>query len=202
MIGQGGTPGGPNLLNGTWVDHNLTEIGVTVGTLDSGNLASTNFIDGNMYNVSEVAGVPGMQISANITGIDDNAISLWITIYCLYDGNLNHDFDIEVWNFTGSAWVEDEHIEDGVALEWVNSTIYGLRIPNEFLNSGEVRVRLDHESAGNINHDLFIDYFRVQAFVPTGLAVAGAGANWGLLWFFLILICVPIALILLKGSKR
>ena len=145
-----------------------------------------------------------MRISANVTGIDDNAISLWITIFALYDGNLNHDFDIEVWNFTGSAWVEDSHIEDGVVLEWVNSTIYSLRVPRDFLNSGEVRIRLDHESPGTPTHDLFIDYFRVQAFVPTGLAVAGvgAGANWGLLWFFLILICVPIALVLLKESRR
>ncbi len=193
-----------NLLNGSWVDYNLTEIGVTRGTLDSGNLASTYFIDGDMFNVSEVAMTPGMGISANITGIDENAISLWITIYALYDGNLNHDFDIEVWDFTNSVWVEDSHIEDGVVLGWVNSTIYDLRIPVDFLNAGEVRIRLDHESPGNINHDLFIDYFRVQAFVPTGLAVAGVGvgANWGLLWFFLILICVPILLVLLKGSRR
>lgn len=40
-----------------------------------------------------------------------------------------------------------------------------------------------------------------------GNSTGGAGppapsTNWGLLWFFLILICVPIALILLKGSKR
>ncbi len=207
MIGQGAGPGGNvtiNQLNGSWIDYNLTEIGVIRGTLDSGNLASTYFIDGDMFNVSEVAMTPGMGISANVTGIDDNAISLWITIFALYDGNLVHDFDIEVWNFTASAWVEDSHIEDMIVFEWVNSTIYGLRIPNEFLNAGEVRIRLDHESPGNPGHDLFIDYFRVQAFVPTGLAVAGvgAGANWGLLWFLLILICVPIALVLLKESRR
>ena len=56
MIGQGAGPG--NLLNGSWVDYNLTEIGVTRGTLDSGNLASTYFIDGDMFNVSEVAMTP------------------------------------------------------------------------------------------------------------------------------------------------
>jgi hypothetical protein len=206
MIGAGGITVNQtiNLLNGTWIDYNLTVIGVTTGTLDSGNLASTQFIDGNMYNVSEVAGVPGMMISANITGVNASAISVWINIYYLYDGNLNHDFDIEVWNFTSGAWIEDSHLVDGIAMGWVNSTIYGLRVPNDFIESGEVRIRLDHESAGNINHDLFIDYFRVQAFVPTGLAVAapGGGVGSGAIGFIILgLISIPV-MVFLAVKKR
>jgi hypothetical protein len=192
-----------NVLNGTWIDYNLSAIGVTVGTLDSGFLNSTYFIDGNIYNVSEVAGAPGMQITANATGIDDEAISLWITIYGQYDGNLAHDFDIEVWNFTSSAWVEDDHIPDQAAFDWTNSTIYGLRVPIDFMDSGEVRIRLDHESAGNINHDLFIEYFRIQAFVPTGLAVGapGGGGSGAIGFIMLGLILIP-AIFFLGVRKR
>ena len=157
------------------VFYNLTEIGVTVGTLDSGDLNSTLDIDGDMYNVSELVGAPGMQISGNFSGVDPDAGCLWVVIYAHYDGNLNHDFDIEVWNFTSSAWVEDSHITDGIELAWFNTTIYALRIPNEFLSGGEVRVRLDHEAPGNINHDLFIEYFKLLAEIPAG-PTPGAGA--------------------------
>jgi hypothetical protein len=180
-------------VTGEWIEYNLTEIGVTVGTLDAGNLASTYFIDGNMFNVSEVVGAPGMQISANVTGIDSNAESVWVLIYALYDGNLNHDFDIEVWNFTGSAWVEDDHILDGVALSWTNSTIYAIRIPDEFLSGGEIRIRLDHETAGNINHDLYIDYFRVQAFIPADAAAEEFQFFWIVIAIALMIIGIVIA---------
>lgn len=168
-------PGAPGLnISRETVTYNLTEIGVIRGTLDAGNLNSTRDIDGDMFNVSEVVGAPGMMISGNFSGVDPEASCLWVVIYSLYDGNLNHDFDIEMWNFTGSAWVEDAHIPDMVAFEWTNSTIYGLRTPGDFLSGGEVRVRLDHETAGNINHDLFIEYFKLLAEIPAG-PTPGAG---------------------------
>ncbi|MHA2344847.1 MAG: hypothetical protein ACXADW_23610, partial [Candidatus Hodarchaeales archaeon] len=161
-----------------------------------GNLASTYFVDGNMFNVSEVVGVPGMQISVNFTLVDPDAESLWVLIYALYDGNLNHDFDIEVWNFTAGAWVEDDHILDGVVLSWINSTIYAIRIPNEFLSGGEVRVRLDHESAGNVNHDLFIDYIRLQAFIPSDVAAAD---EFQFFWIVLAIALMLIGIMLAKA---
>lgn len=173
-VGTAG-PGTPGLnVSRETVTYNLTEIGVTLGTLDAGNLASTFDIDGDMFNVSELAGVPGMTVSGNFSGVSSEASCLWVVIYAHYDGNLNHDFDIELWNFTGSAWVEDSHITDGVELTWFNSTLYALRVPTEFLSGGEVRVRLDHESPGNINHDLFIEYFKLLAELPAG-PTPGAG---------------------------
>jgi hypothetical protein len=203
MIGVGGVTINQTIdyLNGTWIDYNASAIGVTTGTLDAGNLASTYFIDSNEYNVSEVVGAPGMMISVNFTGVNESAVSLWLTMYAFYDGNLNHDFDVEVWNFTGSAWVEDSHIEDMTGYEWVNSTIYGLRIPNDFLSSGEVRVRFDHEAAGNINHDLSIERIRLQAFVPTGLAEAGGGEGGGIGLIMLGLISIPVMFFLVVKKR-
>lgn len=157
-------------VSGAWVKYNLTEFNASVGTVDAGLLSSTFFIDGIMFNVSEVVGVPGMMLSGNFTGVDEDAISLWLLVYAQYDGNLNHDFDIEFWDFESSAWVEDEHITDVLELTWFNSTIYRLRIPARFLRNGEVRIRFDHESPGNINHDLMIDQIQLQAFIPSAAA--------------------------------
>jgi len=196
--------GKPGLnVTGEWIEYNLTQIGVLVGTLDDGNLNSTLDIDGDTYNVSEVVGVPGFRISFNWTDIPDNADCIWIEIYYHYDGNQAHDVDVELWNFTSSSWVFLGHIVDSVDFVWVNVSIYDLRIPNDFVNSsGAVLGRINHADAGNMNHDLFIEYLKLQAFVPSEVTPTISGANWGLLWFFLILICVPIALVLLKGSKR
>ena len=157
-------------VSGAWIEYDLTEFNASVGTVDAGLLSSTFFIDGVMFNVSEVVGVPGMMLSGNFTDVDDDAISLWVLIYAHYDGNLNHDFDIEVWDFANSVWVEDDHITDVLELTFFNSTIYRLRIPANFLSNGEVRIRLDHESAGNINHDLMIDQIQLQAFIPSAAA--------------------------------
>ena len=158
---------GPGLnVSGVWIDYNVSAINASVGVVDGGNLSSVFFIDGNTFNVSEVGGVPGMVISLNFTGVDPDAECLWVTFWYLYDGNQNHDFDIEMWNFTSSAWVDDGHLIDGVAFSWTNSTIYAIRIPIDFLSGGEVRVQLNHESPGNMNHDLFIDYIRLVAKIP------------------------------------
>ena len=181
-------------VTGSWIEYNLTEFNATVGTVDAGLLSSTFSVDGNTFDVSEVVGVPGMMLSGNFSGVDEDAISLWLLIYAYYDGNLNHDFDIEVWNFEGSVWVEDNHILDGVALEWFNSTIYPIRVPNDFLSNGEVRIRLDHESAGNINHDLFIDLIQLQAFIPS----AAAGEPFQFFWIVIGIALMIIGIVLAR----
>jgi hypothetical protein len=145
-----------------------------------------------MFNVSEVVGVPGMQISINFTDVDPAAESLWLLFYGLYEGNLNHDFDIEVWDFENSIWVEDSHIPDMVSFGWINSTIYPIRIPYDFLSDGEVRIRLDHEAAGNINHDLFVEYVRLQAFIP----LESAAETFQLFWIAIAISLMIIGILL------
>lgn len=170
-----GTPGPPGAdvnVTGEWVEYRASAINASVGVVDGGDLNSTFEIDGDTFNVSEVVGAPGMLLSVNFTGIDPDAECVWVSIWYLYDGNLNHVFEIEVWNFTSSSWITDGLLVDTAVFEWENSTIYGLRIPNEFLSGGEVRVQLNHETPGNINHDLFIDYIRLIAEIPSDVAPA------------------------------
>lgn len=181
-------------VSGAWVKYNLTEFNASVGTVDAGLLSSTFFIDGIMFNVSEVVGVPGMRLSGNFTDVDEDAISLWLLIYAHYDGNLNHDFDIEFWDFESSAWIEDEHITDVLELTWFNSTVYRLRIPARFLRNGEVRIRLDHEAAGNMNHDLMIDQIQLQAFVPS----AAAGEPFQFFWIVIGIALMIIGIVLAR----
>jgi hypothetical protein len=134
-----------------------------------------------------------MVLSGNFTGIPEEAISLWLRLYAHYDGNLNHDFDMEFWNFDLGIWVEDDHITDGTGLSYFNSTLYDLRIPSEYMSAGAVRIRLDHESAGNINHDLFIDQIQLLAFIPVESEAEAFQFFWIVIAIALMIIGIVLA---------
>ena len=183
-------------VTGEWIEYRATAINASVGIVDEGDLNSTFEIDDDTFNVSEVVGAPGMLISVNFSGIDPDVECVWITIWYLYDGNLNHVFEIEMWNFTSSSWVTDGLLVDTAVFVWANSTIYAMRIPNEFLSGGEVRVQLNHETPGNINHDLFIDYIRLIAKVPSDVVAAEE-----LFQFFWIVLAIALTMIILIIAK-
>ena len=189
-----GAPG--QNVTGEWIEYRASAINASVGVVDGGDLNSTFEIDGDTFNVSEVVGAPGMLLSVNFTGIDPDAECVWITIWYLYDGNLNHVFEIEMWNFTSSTWVTDGLLVDTAVFVWANSTIYALRIPNGFLSGGEVRFQLNHETPGNINHDLFIDYIRLIAKVPSDVVAAEE-----LFQFFWIVLAIALTMIILMIAK-
>ena len=187
-----------NLLNGTWVRYNLSAIEIVVGVHDGGTLASTYFIDADVWMCSEVAGIPGYQINFNATGIDTEAISLYAEIWMFYDGANNHVINVDFWNFTSLAWVTLGQIPDMVGYEWQNHTIWGLHDPVHFLNSsGAIVGRLRHVSNGNINDDIWIDSFQILAFVPTGLARVADEV----FQFFWIVLAIALMLIAILISK-
>lgn len=169
ILGIGAGPGPTVIQNvtGEWIDYNLTEIDVLIGVHDSGDVNSTLDIDGDIYNCSEVVGAPGYRISFNWTNVDQESHCLWVVAYVFYDGNQAHDIHVELYNFTSTTWVEIGTINDAVDFGWVNSSIYDLRMPNDFINStGAVLGRFDHVAAGNINHDIHIEFLKLQAFIP------------------------------------
>ena len=154
-------------ITGAWVEYNLTSINVNVGTHDAGNLASTFVLDGDTYDISETVGAPAWLISFNWTNVDQNANSMWVVLYSFYSGNQAHDIDLQLYNFTSTSWADIAHMPDMVGFEWINASIYDLRIPNDFINStGAVLGRIIHVDAGNINHDILIDFLRLQTFIP------------------------------------
>jgi len=188
-----------NLLNGTWIHYNLSAIEIVVGVHDAGTLASTYFIDADVWMCSEVAGVPGYQINFNATGIDTEAISIYAEIWMYYDGANNHVINVDFWNFTSLAWVTLGQIPDMVGYEWQNHTIWGLHDPVHFLNSsGAIVGRLRHVSNGNINDDIWIESFQILAFVPTGLAAAGAAEEFQFVWIVLAIALMLIGILISK----
>lgn len=141
--------------------YNPTSILNVTGILDAGNISSVQtFNDGDEYNVSEVNGTPGFDIRFNFTGVPDS-VSVHLNIYVVYEGLLTHDVTIDVWNVTSGAWVSlASDIDAGTDYAWVNNSYAGLY---RDLAVGElIQCRIYHSSAGNVNHDISIDYIEMR----------------------------------------
>ena len=152
-------------------------ISTDIGTLDSGNLTSVQTVDGNTYNVSEVIGTPGFVITTNFTYVVE-IDNLNVNIYAHYSGNIGHTVDVDVYNFTSSLWYTIGQITDGVALAWFNNSV-GLFA--NFVSSGLVQIKINHTSAGNVNHDLFIDYIGINGTSTSTLFDSTSNNNDGTL---------------------
>lgn len=136
--------------------YNASSITTIEGTLDAGNLASIQAIDGDWYNVSEDAGGSPLLVEVNFSGI---ASFDSILIRMQYSGGLGHEIEIQSWNFDDGAWELHSEVTD-------QSTMVELVIPvldsTDHVSGGEAVVRFDHVQNGVAIHDLFIDYVALQ----------------------------------------
>jgi hypothetical protein len=178
---------------GEWTTYNASVISTVIGTLDAGNLSSTYFIDSDMYNVSEIVGSPAYDIRFNFTDINSTIICPSINIYYYYDGNLAHDFDVEVYNHTDSTWNDIGHIVDSTEYVWGNYSLD--RYYDDYISNNEVMIRLNHVSAGNVNHDLSINYIELRGFIP--ILVVGVTGGLKIYPLFLYII---ISIIVIVGG--
>ncbi len=181
-------------VGGSWYNYNVSSVHVVRGTYVSGNLASMEDDDLDYYRVDEVVGIEGYDVRLNFTNIPDTVISLSVRELCEYEGNPAHDVDIEVWNFTASAWFKlldmPEH-----DFQWNNASIS--LISTHFINSGNVWIRNVHYTSGVNTHYLNIDYLRLRAFIPV------TSVDGGLIWWIgAIFISVPILLVLVYVLRR
>lgn len=134
-----------------------TAITTVAGTHDAGNLASIQTLDGSTYDISELGGSPPV-LRADIDFTNIPQPPTQITIHAGYDGNLSHIIDVDIWNDNLSQWDTLGQIPDnlGVITQY-NFTVTGTKA--DYLDgSGNVQIRINHTSNGNMNHNLFIDY--------------------------------------------
>ena len=134
-----------------------SEFEVVNGVLDDGDLAALQAIDGNMVNISEVVGTPGILAYFNLTDTDLEVGHAWnFTTIILYDGSPSHEIDVQIYDNDLEDWLHLIHIPDADELTRYENLTTGR--PG-FKNSDNIiQIRLLHIASGNINHDLFIDY--------------------------------------------
>ena len=129
----------------------------TVGGDAGGNDASVATIDdADSYDTDEVNATPGFDIQAVFTGVTDfNQVQ----IHTAYDGNPAHvvRIDLDKTPFNWSSFDTILADIDDSSGDFVFKAIT-VASAAQYINSGEVRLRFYHSSAGNATHDFFIDY--------------------------------------------
>lgn len=143
------------------------DVVTTVGVLDAGNLASLQAVDGDMYNVSETNADPAIIIVFNMTGLTGDYTNLHINAYTWYEGNPAHTVYIQCRNFTDGTWETSGRITEGAGMAWFNFSHVG--VAGDFIENGNFTARIIHTGAGNVSHDIFIDYIELNLDVdPSG----------------------------------
>jgi len=132
---------------------NASSISVIVGTLNDGNLASTYFVDGDWYNVSEVTGPPGLDIRVNFTDVGVGCGCF--EFYQTYLGHSQHEIEVQIWNFTSTSWIMIGPVFYNETANWA---CIGLgHYYEHFFDAGNLYARFYHEGIGHPTHELQID---------------------------------------------
>lgn len=139
---------------------NASSITVIAGTLNDGNLASTYFVDGDWYNVSEINDTPGLDVRFNITNIDGDPNCGCLDVYHSYKGHPQHDIKIQVWNFTSTSWRQIGTLIYNETAGWECSGLGNYA--EHFFHNGSFWGRFYHEIQGHVAHEMQIDQIRLD----------------------------------------
>ena len=139
-----------------------TAINTLVGTVDAGELSTIQILDGNTYDVSEIAAAtPAIQIDINYTVTSPVSE---VTIHGYYDGNAGHTVNVQAYNFTDSSWEILGQLPDAVSITEYDFPITGTL--SDLLSNNVFWLRIEHTTSGNPVHDVFIDYTYVTQIAP------------------------------------
>ena len=149
-----------------------TSLTLTKGT-PVGTVADMQVVlDGNLYQVAETAGVPGLDLSVFIAEVPDFG-GLVISAYYTgatsgIGGDINGDWlapvhyiAVQLYNNSTAAWDSIIYIPDSRALNYRHIELPRDRTINYINAANRVDVRFYHPITGNINHVLYIDYVAV-----------------------------------------
>lgn len=168
--GGGGGAGNVTIINVTknyaceYRNYNISSWINETGFVNYGSFVDLAFVDNLNQSIKEVVGVPGFDMRYNFTGIPENISCINILIRAEYSGNLAHVVWVEAFNFSSGQWRELMLIPDNLNYEWFNCSLSAFA-PTDFLNNGSVWIKVDHESAGNINHVLWLDFIQLRGLV-------------------------------------
>ena len=140
----------------TPVEYNPAMSRTAGGDAGGNDVSVATIDDADSYDTDEVSATPGFDIQAVFTGVTDfNQVQ----IHTSYDGNPAHVIRIDL-DKTPFNWSSFDTILADIDDNSGNFVFNAITVASaaQYINSGEVRLRFYHSSAGNITHDFFIDY--------------------------------------------
>jgi hypothetical protein len=135
----------------TTVFYNVSSIEIISGTGED-NENNINEYDDASYNISEVAGSPGMDIRLNVTGITEfNEVILRYKT----DSGESHTTLFQLYHFGNSEF--RNYGSGGEILDWSIITLSVFNSDN-YIQNGTVIFRIYTEDNGNTNHKHYFDW--------------------------------------------
>lgn len=139
-------------------DLSLVYTSATSVTLNTGSSASVvadlqTMLDGNVYHIDEVAGVPGFDLEVNFTSIAEISAIYW---RAYYNGTATHGCRVQLYNYNTTTW-DTYFTELGDELDYSVHFI-PVQDDSDYISSGNAKIRFYHTESGNASHDMYIDY--------------------------------------------
>lgn len=132
----------------------------TVGT-ETNTYTATQADDGTNWEIAETAGTPGFTLTMDFTAPVAGQSATRLIIYGYYDGNLAHTVNVDAYD-----WVTTSYDNVGTLPDAVGEAVHTFTLDADHTDSdGSIRIRINHTSAGNINHTLYLDWVYVQDLV-------------------------------------
>jgi hypothetical protein len=132
-------------------------ITLTVGDTTDAIADLQTELDGNIYEIQEEAGVPGIHLE--VAFADVYSIKA-IDIRLKYDGSLTHSIRIQLYNYSTTVWDEFDSLSD--TLGYVHHEVV-VKDDTNYISGKAVIVRLYHPESGNASHDLHVDHVGLLA---------------------------------------
>jgi len=140
---------------------------VSIGSIESGELSDVYADDGNRIVVAETTSSPAWMLDFYFTSVPDSALQL--TFNGHYNGNPTHDVKLYQYNYNTTVWdavtIEDNDFPSNAVDQ---DLTFELLSPNsDYINGGELRLRMSHDSPGNPVHRSNIDLFKLDYYITT-----------------------------------
>jgi len=131
----------------------VSSVTATVGDVTGEDIADMQtFLDGNVYTVDEINAAPGIDIRLNFTEVE-RMCGILTNIW--YNGAAGHFVEMQIWDYTASAWRDIVHFS---LTNGTNTRYIEIPTDTDFISSEAAILRLLHPTTGNVNHDLVIGY--------------------------------------------
>lgn len=141
-----------NAYSRVTTEYSATSVTRIAGGTLTGGLAEIATIDGSDLTLAEDNVTPGfnLEIVLNTGGVVPTSFKL----YGYYQGNVGHRVYVEVWDQVSSGWHRIAQMPNGTVDDEYTYPIADARYVS---GTGDVRMRIYHESPGNVGHVLRID---------------------------------------------
>lgn len=147
---------------------------VTAGNYNSGTLLDVRQEDATYLHVEETNGSPALIVDFTFGEDVPLTHTGWVLhITCRYEGNPAHVVKLQQWNYDTSSWVNVTAAARDFQSSAVDvSYLFKLIDDPDYLSGGQIKLRFNHTSVGNQNHDFYWDFMGLGTSLSAAAAVS------------------------------